>query len=147
MRRACVEPAPRISSTSSTSSWRPAQAWATPRTLSSARLADAEDYVDAVYMVLAAAARTQASAARNAALQRDTPAQARSLARQAAGSPAASDGATLAWNPFKGSTSNGTLNPKSLYLGWLGRAILATQGERLGGFYPRASNHFCTPET
>ena len=27
---------------------------------------DAEDYVDAVYMVLAAAARTQASAARNA---------------------------------------------------------------------------------
>ena len=35
---------------------------------------------------------------------RPTPAQARSLARQAAGSPAASDGATLAWNPFKGST-------------------------------------------
>ena len=36
------------------------KAWATPRTLSSARLVDAEDYVDAVYMVLAAAARTQA---------------------------------------------------------------------------------------
>ena len=33
---------------------------------SSARLVDAEDYVDAVYMVLAAAARTQASATRNA---------------------------------------------------------------------------------
>ena len=33
---------------------------------SSARLVDAEDYVDAVYMVLAAAARTQAGAARNA---------------------------------------------------------------------------------
>ena len=44
-------------------SWRPAQAWATPRTQSSARLVDAEDYVDAVYMVLAAAARTPASAA------------------------------------------------------------------------------------
>ena len=42
---------------------RPAQAWATPRTLSSARLVDAEDYVDAVYMVLAAADRTHASAA------------------------------------------------------------------------------------
>ena len=43
--------------------WRPAQAWATPHTLSSARLVDAEDYVDAVYMALAAAARTHASAA------------------------------------------------------------------------------------
>ena len=43
--------------------WRPAQAWVTPRTLSSARLVDAEDYVDAVHMVLAAAARTRASAA------------------------------------------------------------------------------------
>ena len=42
---------------------RPAQAWATPRTQSSARLVDAEDYVNAVYMVLAAAARTHASAA------------------------------------------------------------------------------------
>ena len=72
------------------------------------------------------------------------PAQARSLARQAAGSPAASDGAALAWNPFKGSTANGTLNPKSLYLGWLG-GELATRRERLGGFYPRASDHICTP--
>ena len=42
---------------------RPAQAWATPCALSSARLVDAEDYVDAVYMALAAAARTHASAA------------------------------------------------------------------------------------
>ena len=101
---------------------------------------DAEDYVDAVYMVLAAADRTHASAALCSA----THACAGKTFSET-GSPAASDGATLAWNPFKGSTSNGTLNPKSLYLGWLGRANLATQGERLGGFYPRASNHICTP--
>ena len=93
---------------------------------------DAEDSVDAVYMVLAAAARAQAW--RFAA--RPMPAQARSLARQAAGSPAASDGAALAWNPFKGSTANGTLNPKSLYLGWLGRANLLRDASGLGEFIP-----------
>ena len=61
------------------SAWRPAQAWATPRTLSSARRADAEDYVDAVYMVLAAAACAQASAARNALALNLRPTQAGQL--------------------------------------------------------------------
>ena len=103
---------------------------------------DAEDYVDAVYMVLAAAARTQAW--RFAA--RPMPAQARSLARQAAGSPAASDGAALAWNPFKGSTANGTLNPKSLYLGWLGRANLLRDASGLGEFIPERATTSAHPK-
>ena len=110
---------------------------APPLGASSARLVNAEDYVDAVYMALAAAARTHASAALCSATHACA---GKTFTGQAAGSPAASDGATLAWNPFKGSTSNGTLNPKSLYLGWLGRANLATRG-----FYPRASNRICTP--
>ena len=61
------------------SAWRPAQAWATPRTLSSARRADAEDSVDAVYMALAAAACAQASAARNALAWNLRPTQAGQL--------------------------------------------------------------------
>ena len=117
---------------------RPAQAWATPHTLSSARLVGSEDHVDVVYMVLAAAARTHASVALCSATHACA---GKTFSKAGSWQPSA----TLAWNPFKGSTSNGTLNPKSLYLGWLGRANLATQGERLGGFYPRASNHICTP--
>ena len=74
------------------------------------------------------------------------PAQARSLARQAAGSPAASDGAALAWNPFKGSTANGTLNPKSLYLGWLGRANLLRDVSGLGDFIPERATTSAHPK-
>ena len=29
------------------------------------------------------------------------------------------------WNPYRGSTLNGTLNPKNFYFGWLGRVNLA----------------------
>ena len=122
--------------------WRPAQAWATPRTLSSARLVDSEDQVDVVYMVLAATARTHASLALCSATH---PCAGKTFSKAGSWQPSCFRRRHVAWNPFKGSTSNGTLNPKSLYLGWLGRANLATQGERLGGFYPRASNHICTP--
>ena len=114
----------------------------------------AEDYVDAVYMVLAAAARTQRATLRKLGnskkdwrfAARPMPAQARSLAGQAAGSPAASDGAALAWNPFKGSTANGTLNPKSLYLGWLGRANLLRDASGLGEFIPERATTSAHPK-
>ena len=78
-----------------------------------------QDQVDGVYAVLGglrkpgqlhalcrppavrpAAYASWATRKRTSASARPTPAQARTVARQAAGSPAASDSATLVWNPF-----------------------------------------------